>query len=603
MRIFCSYILAFFVAACANAQDVTFEASVSPNVLRVGEQFNLIFTSNEQITDLDLPEVSDFEFLGGPSQGHSQSFSSTGGKITRTSTYQHTYFFRAIKEGTFTIPAATAKIGNKEYKSNPVSVEIVAGQAPAARQSQPDETGREQQEAIDDNSLFIRLIADKSEAYIGEQITVTIKIYSKVSLSGIDQGFKGPDFTGFFMEPVDVPALRSLEREVYEGDIYGTGILRKVVIIPQQTGEIVIEPFDIDVSVRQQVRRRIPDSFFDDFFFDDYQNIQYTLKSKPVKIKINPLPEEKPDSFTGAVGDFRLTSSLNKTATVTNEPLTLKYMISGTGNLKLMDELTVDIPDGLEKYDPVIHTNMSNATSGTKTFEYLIIPQTPGTYMIPPATFTYFNPIEKEYRTLLSQSYTINVEKGQWDSLSPVISGVIKEDVQLLNQDIHYIKTRSLHVKEKDSYFAGSLLYYILSALVLVIFILLLTIRNRLKAYNADVVQVRKRKADRYAQKRLRHCNELLKQEKYTEFYDVLLAALWRYLSDKLNIPLSGLSRETAEENLLKRNVDDELIHEFFRITGECEMARYTPVTAYSGVKQVYEDALKVISKIQQKLK
>lgn len=603
MRIFYGFIIAFFAAACVNAQEVTFEASVYPNVLRVGEQFNLIYTSNEQITDLDIPEIRDFEILGGPSQGHSQSFSSVNGKITRTSTYQYTYSFRAVKEGKYTIPAATAIIGNKKFRSNSVSVEIVAGQAPAARQSQPDETGREQQETIDDNNLFIQLITDKSEAYIGEQITVTIKIYSKVNLSGIDQTFKGPDFTGFFMEPVDVPPLRSLEREVYNSDIYGTGVLRKVVIIPQQTGEIVIEPFDIDVSVRQQVRRSIPDSFFDDFFFDDYQNIQYTLKSKPVKIKVKSLPGEESDSFTGAVGNFRLTSSLSKTATVTNEPLTLKFMISGTGNLKLMDEPTVDIPAGLEKYDPVINTNMSNATSGTKTFEYLIIPHTPGTYIIPPAKFTYFDPAEKVYQTLLSQSYTIDVEKGKWDSLSPAISGVIKEDVQLLNQDIHYIKTRSLHVKEKESYFAGSLLYYILSALVLVIFILLLLIRNRLKAYNADVVQVRKRKADRYAQKRLRHCNELLKQEKYTEFYDVLLVALWRYLSDKLNIPLSGLSRETAEDNLLRRTVDDNLIHEFFRITGECEVARYTPVTAYSGVKQVYEDALKVISKIQQKLK
>ncbi|MBN2481641.1 MAG: protein BatD [Bacteroidales bacterium] len=603
MRTFLGIMLAVFFNTCAFAQEVEFTATATPDVLHAGEEFNLIYAANQQITGLELPEIRDFEFLGGPSQGQSQSISVVNGKITRTSTYQYTYFFRATKEGRYTIPAASAKIENEIYRSNPVSIEVVSVQAPSSRQNQSEGSGTEQPASIDENSLFIRLTADKTEAYIGEQITVTIKLYSQVNLSGVDLAFKGPDFTGFFMEPVDVPPLRNLEREVYDGDIYGTGILRQLVIIPQHAGEITIGSFSVDVSVRQEVRRRIADSFFDDFFFPEVQNVQYTLSSKPLRIRVKPLPDSTPGSFTGAVGNFRLSSALSRTETATNEPLTLKYMISGTGNLKLMDELKVDVPAGLEKYDPVINTNMDNAKSGTKTFEYLIIPQNAGTYVIPPAEFTYFDPVSSEYRTLFSQSYKVDVQKGQWDSLSPVISGIYKEDIQLLNQDIHYIKTRAFRLSEQDSYFAGSLLYYIISGTFLFMFIILLMVRNRLKAYNADVVQVRKRKADKYALKRLKHCNELMEQEKYMEFYDGLLVALWRYLSDKLNIPLAGLSKETATEHLRMRNVAEELIQEFFRITGECEVARYTPVAEYSGIKQVYQDALDVISKIQQKLR
>ncbi|MBN1159334.1 MAG: protein BatD [Bacteroidales bacterium] len=604
MRTFMGIMLTVIFNTCGFAQEVEFTASATPDVLHVGEQFNLIYSSNHQISDLDLPEIREFEFLGGPSQGHSQSISSVNGKITRTSTYQYTYFFRALKEGEFTIPAATAKIGNREYQANPVSIEVVPAQTtPSSRQNQPDGNDTEQPEEIDDNSLFIRFMVDKTEAYIGEQIAVTIKLYSKVNLSGVDQAFKGPDFTGFFIEPVEVMPLRSLEREVYNGDIYGTGILRQMVIIPQHSGDITIGSFDVDVSVRQEVRRRITDSFFDDFFFPDVQNVPYTLSSGPVRISVKPLPDDAPDSFAGAVGNFRLSSSISGTETMTNEPLTLKYMISGTGNLKLMDELTVDIPAGLERYDPVISTNLDNARSGTKTYEYLIIPHNAGIYSIPPAEFTYFDPASREYRTLYSQSYTVNVRKGEWDSLSHAVSGVYKEDVQLLNEDIHYIKTRSIRLSDKDSYFAGSWLFYILSGAVLIMFIVLLTVRNRLKAYNADVVQVRKRRADKYALKRLKHCGGLIEQGKHTEFYDVLLVALWRYLSDKLNIPLSGLSRETAMEQLKIRSIEEELIREFFRITGECEVARYTPVAEHTDIKQIYQDALDVISKIQQKLK
>jgi len=505
--------------------------------------------------------------------------------------------------GKYTIPGATARIKNNEYQSNAVSLEIIAAQARPPQQEQDDQVRSGESSSIDDNSLFIRLLTDRTEVYIGELITATIKIYSQVNLSGIDQTFKGPDFTGFFTERLEVPPLRNLEREVYNGEIYYTGILRKVAIIPQQTGEIIIGPFDIDVSVRQEVRRRISDPFFDDFIFPDIQNVPLTLESKTVKIRVKPLPGNAPPSFAGAVGDFRLSSSLNKTVSATNEPLTLKYIITGTGNLKLMDEPVVNIPSGLEKYDPVINTNMNNPLSGIKTYEYLIVPQMPGTYTIEPAEFTYFNPSTGKYNTLFSESFRVNIEKGQWDTLSPVISGVIKEDVQLLNQDIQYIRTRPFRLVLNPTYFAGSSFYYVVMVVILLIFIVLLMIRERINLYNADTIQLRKRKADKYAGKRLKHCNELLLQEKYTEFYDMLLAALWRYLSDKLNIPLAILSKETAQENLSKLEVNREIVDEFFHITSECEMARYTPTADYSGAKQLYHHALDIISKIHQKLK
>jgi hypothetical protein len=589
---------------CAAAQEVKLTATASPNVMRVGEQFNLIFTSDQEVSELELPAADAVEILGGPSQGHSQSVYAVNGKVTTSSTYQYTYFLRALKEGKFTIPAASAKIKNKACKSNPVNIEVIASRnQPAKSNPAASEGGQKQNGSIVDNDVLVSLLLDKKEVYLGEQIIATVKIYTKVNLSGVDNSFKGPDFTGFFTEALEVPPLRNLQREAVNGEIYYTGVLRKMLIIPQKSGELIIQPFDLDVAVHQETRRRIADSFFDNFDIPDVQEIPVKLRSKALHLQVKPLPGGAPSSYTGAVGSFSFSSALNKTTTKTNDPLTLKLTISGRGNIKLINELNLNVPADMEKYDPVINTHQDNSLSGTKTFEYLLVPKIAGSFTIPPVEFTYFDPVSSQYKTLKSQAFTLQVERGQGDSLISVMPGVAKEDIKMINRDIRFIKNKPVHLLSRKSFWADSPWYYLIYALLIAVFFLLITIHRKLVQKKADIAGLRLRKADRYAQKRLKKSAGLLKQGESNLFYEELLGAIWGYLSDKLNIPLSILSQETAKSSLSARSVDENTILALFGIISECEMARYGQVSENQGMEKLYQDALDVITGLQQKLK
>jgi hypothetical protein len=600
--IFFPLLLSF--AGIVAAQEVQFTASASPNVMRSGETFNLVYSSNEEISELSLPEISNFELLGGPSQGHSQSVYSVNGKITTSSTYQYTYFLRAVKAGKYTIPPANARIKSKSYQSNPVDVEVVAGTGqPAGQSGQNTEQEYTPSASFNDKDLFVSLQLDKSEAYLGQQITATVKIYSKLRLSRIVQNFKGPDFTGFFTEPYEVPPLRSLQREVVQGDIYNSGVLKKVAIIPQKTGVITIQPFEVDVAVRQEVRRKTGDPFFDDFFFPEVQDVGITLKSKPVKINVRPLPPGAPASFEGAVGSFKLSSSLSKNATKTNEPITLKLMLSGTGNIKLINKFDLNVPYDIEKFDPVINTRMDNPAYGTKTFEYMLIPHVSGSYTLPPVVFSYFDPGSSQYRKIETQAFNVSVEKGQGDTLVSVLPGVSKEDIQFLNRDIRFINNNPFRLTRIHAYLFSSPYYYLAIAGLLVVFLLVIIAHGRMMKRHKDIAGFRLKMAGKFARKRLKKSAELLKQGKNSAFYEELLGATWGYLSDKLKIPVSSLSKDAARLALHERSVDEMLIDELFRIIGECEMARYAQIQGNIKMDRLYRDTLDVISRLQQTIK
>jgi len=603
MRLILGITVIFLLSGFIQAQEVKLTASATPDVMKVGDQFSLVFTSDQEVTELELPAIDGAEILGGPSQGHSQSVYSVNGKITTSSTYQYTYFLRAVKEGKFTIPSVTARTKNKPCRSNPVNIEIIAAKNQPSKTSPAASGDKSKQGSVGEDDVFVRLQFDKREVYLGEQIIATIKVYTRVNLAGVDQGFKGPDFTGFFTEPLEVPQLRNLQREAVNGEIYYTGVLRKMVIMPQKTGELIIQPFDLDVAVRQEIRRRIADPFFNDFDIPDVQETPVQLRSHSVKLLVKPLPASPPSSFAGAVGDFSFNSSLNKTVTQTNDPLTLKLTISGRGNIKLINELNIDVPADFEEYDPVINTQQHQSLTGTKTFEYLLMPKTAGTFTIPPVEFTYFDPAKNQYRTLRSQSYIVQVERGKGDSLMAVVPRVSKEDVRLINRDIRFIKTQPFRLYSGKSFWADSLWYYMTYILLIILFFLITGLRRKMVQNKADVAGNRLRKADRYARKRLIKSSLLLKQGESNLFFEELLGAIWGYLSDKLNIPLSVLSSETAKSSLSARSVDADIIEALFRIIGECEMARYGQVSGELGMEKLYQDALDIITALQQKLK
>jgi len=592
------FLFSLFPFTGAVSQETEFTAAVNPDVLTAGEQFSLIFSSNERIEEVSVPELPDFQFLGGPMRSESRSVQMTGGKVVSVANYEYILYYMALKEGRFTIPPATARIGNRQYKSNPVTLQVAAGKS---MQEGPGSAVRSDEPAgeIDQNNLFIRLIPDKSDIYIGEPLQVTVKLSTRVDLSGYDPGFKGPDLQGFFTEVEN--SQGNITREVYNGIFYNTAVIRTYYTIPQKTGEIVLEPFAVDVGVRQEVSRRIPNPLFDDFFFPDIEEIPVTLASRSLKINVKPLPPGAPSTFTGAVGSYTITSSITSPEINVNDPLTLKYTIKGTGNIKLVNEIKVEFPPDIETYEPVLGTSMDGPVKGSRSFEYMLIPHAPGTYNIPEVAFSYFDPSKDEYATAYSDPYIVNVT-GQPGNIATG-SGIIRNEVEVLSNDIRYIKVRNIRLKLKDGYFAGSGLYYLLMALISAAFIAALTVRKNINIRESDLAGLRKRKADKYAARRLKNCSLFLEQGKHKEFYDELLSALWKYMADKLNIPMAILSRETAGKSLSAVIDDKELAERFFSIIDECEAARYSQNSFTLEPNKLFTDAKEIISRLQQKLK
>ena len=589
-----------------GAQDIKFTAAAMPKVLRVGEQFQLVYELNASASELQIPELDDFQLLGGPSTGSSSSIQIINGKTTHSVKYTYTYYLLATKEGTFTIPPATAKIKRDTYKSNSVQIEVVKGksvpQQPPAPSREPAVKSEADADMPSDENLFVRLHVDKTSAYIGEQVIAWIKIYSRVNLSQIDPNYKGPDFKGFYQQSIEIPPLRSLERENVNGEIYGTGILRKVVLYPQTTGEIIIEPFNIDVAYQKQVRRRSR-SIFDDFFGPTVQNVPVTLTSRKVKINIKPLPPNKPGSFTGAVGSFKLNASINKTEVTTNDAVTLKVNISGKGNIKLIDDLNISFPPSLETFKPVARTFQDNALSGSQSFEYTIIPRHAGDYKISPIEFSYFDPLSKSYKTLTTQEFNISVSKGREDTTSVIITGLSKEDVKLLGSDILFIKNQPFKLFKMNRFIIGSVGFYAIYLISILLFVLFIIIRRKRIKRSADAGLVKNRRANKYARKRLRKALRMLKNNNSETFYEEVLKAMWGYLSDKLNIPVADLSKDTTKEALIRNSIDEELLNTFYYIIDNCEYARYSPEHESEEMHKLYNKAIKTIIKLQQKLK
>ncbi len=601
-----SFLYGLYGGQAPQAQDIEFTAAAIPKVLRVGEQFQLVYELNAGASELQIPELNDFQLLGGPSTGSSSSIQIINGKTTRSEKYTYTYYLLAIKEGTFTVPPATAKIKRDTYTSNSVQIEVVQGKAetgqPAAPSGQPGEKSEGDIGSPSGENLFVRLHVDKTSAYIGEQIIAWIKIYSKVNLSQLDPNYKGPDFKGFYQQPVEIPPVRSLERENVNGEIYGTGILRKVVLYPQKTGEIIIQPFNIDVAYQKQVRRRSR-SIFDDFFGPTVQNVPVTLTSNAVKINVKPLPPNKPASFTGAVGSFKLDALINKNEVTTNDAITLKVSISGKGNIKLIDNLNIAFPPSLETFEPVVRTVQDNALSGSQLFEYTIIPRHAGSYKISPVEFSYFDPLSGSYKKLTSGEFNITVAKGKEDTTGVIITGLSKEDIKLLGSDILFIKTRPFKLFKKNRFIIGSMEFYTLYLLSATLFILFIIIRRKRIKRSADISMVKNRRANKYARKRLKKALRMMKNNNHEAFYEEVLKAMWGYLSDKLNIPVADLSKDTSKEALIRNSVDEELFGRFYYIIDNCEYARYSPERESEEMHDLYNKAVKTITKLQQKLK
>lgn len=592
-------LLLVFTSQFSWAQDATLVASTSRNQVGVGEQFQITYTLKGAGSNFRAPDMHDFVVLSGPNQ--SSSMEIINGNMSQSISLS--YIIAAQREGKFTIGPAAISSNGKQVNSKSLVIEVVKN--PAAQNSR---NGQQAMDGDDNSDLFLRAFVDKSKVYVGEQLVVTFKIYTKVSI--VQNALtKAPVFNGFWSEDIVSPNQQAtLRPEVFDGVQYQAAEIKKTVIMPQRAGSLEITEMVMDVVKRVQQRSR-SNSFFDQFFGGGYQDLRATVKSKPIKIEVMPLPTAgKPLDFNGAVGDFGMEcrlSNTNKTLK-TNDATNLYITISGKGNLKLIDPFKLKLPPEIEGYDAKINDKISTTitgVSGSRTFDYLLIPRHSGNFQLPPISFSYFDISKKSYVTLNSPDFTLDVEKGaanETEAGTTVITA--KEDVKILGNDIRYIKTKTNLQKTGNDFFGSSKFYMLLFLPVLLFVAFLLFFKKYTNSLN-DTVSRKSKKATQIARKRLALANNYLQQNNYDAFYNELFKSINGYLSDKLNLSAVELTKEKISEVLLAKGTNQEAINFLLLTLNKSEFARFAPVKSTSAMQTDYADTVSTISKIEEELK
>ncbi|MDK2979200.1 MAG: hypothetical protein PWP52_1914 [Bacteroidales bacterium] len=600
-------IILLLMGKCSVAQDVSITVS-APGVVEMGQRFRLTYTVNTQADQFLPPEIKNFTVLAGPSTSTSSNVSIINGKVTRSFELKYTYILEPVKEGTFKIQPASVVVDREKYVSKPIEIEVVKG-APAQNQGDAQTKTNPQQQhdpnvsQIKKSDLYISIIVNKQKIYREEHLVATIKLYSRLNITRLENA-KLPSFEGFLTQELETPPLTSLNREQIDNQVYLTGVLKKYILFPQKTGTLTIEPFELDVYYQKPSDRRSR-SIFDDFF-GAYENARQKVVSNAVTIQVEPLPKNRPYNFSGAVGDFNLTANIDKNQVNSNEAVTLNVKISGNGNLKYINPFDIDFPADFDVYDPKVIENIKyseNGAYGNKTFEYLMIPRRAGQYTIPKFSFAYFDTKSNQYKQQSAGPFTIQVGKSTTDTSLGIARAYNKEDVQYIGKDIRFIHTKDTRLYKKNKFLLGSRWFYISYLGAIFIFFLVLFLRRKSIKENADIQRARNKKANKYARKRLKNAARLMKQNQRAAFYEELVKALWGYIGDKLGIPAAHLSKDTVREELVSKNIDNHSIDRFLSIIDRCEYARYAPVTEETKMDTLYNDAIQVISRLQQKLK
>jgi hypothetical protein len=592
----------------AAAQDPSFTASVDRNRLSVGEQFEITFSLSGQASsgNFQAPMFNNFIVLAGPNQSTSMQF--VNGAVSSSVSYSYNLQAKAV--GKFTIGPATLDYNGKQLKTNPVIIEVLKGGA-----SQPNRQGQPQQQQAEDedigkqigDNLFLKVRVDKSRVYQGEQIVATYKIYTRVNVANYNMT-KVPALTGFWSEDLEVPKQIQLSSEVVNGKQYRVGILKKVALFPQRAGTLEIDPMDVDCAVQVQTRRRSNDffnQFFNDPFFGGMTNVNHKLRSEPLKITVLPLPAANvPPGYSGAVGKLSMEAWLDKRQTRANEPVTLKVKISGRGNLKLLEAPAVTVPPDIERFDPKITDNISrqgDLIAGSRTFEYLLIPRHAGQMKIPSVRFSYFDDEKKSYVSTPSSEFVLTVDKGS-DLASSSVTGISKEDVKLLGEDIRFIKSGGVTLRRRGESFVGSPAFFALSFTPVIAFVGFVVFARKREKMLGDVAGLRNRKARKVAQKRLTAAKRFLSEKKEEQFYNEISRALWGYVGDKLGIPPSELSLDSIRASLIQRGVDDGAVAKLSSTIEQCEFARFAPSSDSMKMDSFFNEAIVLISTIEDQL-
>ena len=586
------------------ADKVSFTAS-APDAVVVGDQFRLSYTvTTQKVKDFRAPSIKGFDVLMGPSRSQQSNTQIVNGNVTSTSSITFTYILMANNAGEYTIPGASIIVDGDQMVSNSVRIKVLPQDQGSSNSSSSSSTHSSSGTGVSNQDLFITASASKTNVYEQEAFVLTYKIYTRESNLQLNNA-KLPDFKGFHSQEIEMTTNARWTPEHYQGRNYYTTVYRQFVLFPQQSGKLYIDPAQFQMTVGKPVQSDDP---FDAFFNggSNVIEIKKSISTPKIAINVNPLPAGKPADFSGGVGEFNISSSINNKELKTNDAITIKLVIAGTGNLKLISNPEIKFPDDFEVYDPKVDNQVRltrEGLTGNKVIEYLAIPRHAGTYKIPGVSFSYFDIRSKSYKTLKTEEYVINVEKGAGNADQVIANFTNKEDLKVLGEDIRYIKQNEVTLQPKGSFFYGSMTYWLFYIIPALAFIIFFIIYRKQAAENANVAKMRTKKANKVATKRMKLAGKLLSENKKDAFYDEVLKALWGYISDKLNIPVSRLSKDNIEEKLRNHGVNEELIKEFLNALNDCEFARFAPGDENQAMDKVYSSSIEVISKMENSIK
>ncbi|MGM9776982.1 MAG: BatD family protein, partial [Prevotella sp.] len=602
MRRFYLILLTLFaVTLTATAQQLVAGA---PSHVSVGEQFRLTYTINTQDVDNfragNIPDA--FEVLMGPSTSRQSSFQMVNGHTTSSSSITFTYIICANKNGTFTIPPAQIRCEGKTLKSNSVKI-TVSGRQQSQRGGGGGYDDEPQMRTAGSNisgaDLFIKVSANKQRVHEQEPILLTYKVYTLVQLTRLDG--KMPDLKGFHTQEVQLPQQKSFKVETYNGRPYRTVTWSQYVMFPQMTGKLEIPSITFDGTVVMQNRDVDP---FEAFFNggSGYVEMKKKIKAPGITIQVDPLPT-RPSDFSGGVGKFNISAQLTPASVKTNDAVTLRVIVSGVGNLKLIKEPVVVFPKDFDRYDAKVTDKTkltANGVEGSMIYDFIAVPRNAGKFEIPPVKFVYYDTSTNKYTTVESKGFTLDVAQG---AKGGGVSDFTGSDVDLLNKDIRYIKTTPEDLHGVNDFFFGSTSYWIALALLAVAFVSLFVIFRQRAIDNANIGKMRGKKANKVATRRLRKANKLMTAGRSDEFYDEVLRALWGYVGDKLNMPVESLSRDNISQRLSDREVSDANVNLFISALDECEFERYAPGDAKGNMNKTFNAAMTAIENIEDTMK
>lgn len=610
----CLAVFMLLISFQSSAQNEKLTASASATTIGNGEQVQITYSLNASGRGFKAPAFQDFDVIVGPSQ--SQQMQIINGSVSQTLSF--TYVLQATKEGVFKFGAAEITVGSNKIYSNPLTITVTKGRPQAQSQGGQGNKSNPQDNTIEGGgkNVFIKASVDRTNSYQGEGIVVSYKIYTKVTLLNYAIS-KLPSFAGFWSQDINMQQQLEFHDENYDGISYKVAEIKKVVLFPQRSGTLTVDPMEGEVIARVQVKKQqqqrsndpfsqfFNDPFFNNpFFNNNVQDVKVNLKSDPIRITVKDLPPGAPAEFSGAVGRLSCEVSLDKKQTKANEAVTLKVKISGKGNIKLVESPKITFPPDFESYDPKENSNI-NATmsgvSGTKTFEYLIIPRNAGDFKIPISSFVYFDLDKKQYVSIDFPDMMLNVSKGDGNSVT-VAGNVQRSDVQLLGKDIRFIKTQTPDFEKSREPIFGSGIFYSLIGAPALLFFVLLGVRKRNEKLMGNVSMVKSQRANKVAMKRLSAAKKYLSSNEKDKFLDEMFRALWGFIGDKLQIPVSDLSKEKVSNELAKKNVDESLIKQFTDTIDSCEFARFAGGIADSN-ESIYQKGIDIITKLESSIK